>query len=203
MAETSSCKSGASPWPLTARTGHPSATISRRAPPLVYHPFGRFALRSPPHSTLPAPPHAANRKLRFPPARSLIRDSGQIVCVCLHAFPLSTSLRSILRPALAPFACNSQSEQPLPSRSSPVSLPKACWLRFWSHPPPPHVTNHCLLRQRFAIGGILLSARARDSFDSSSLASGTVSPLPASSISHFGVDRLSLAIHSRFRSLPD
>jgi hypothetical protein len=34
--------------------GPPSATISRRAPPLVYHPFGRFALRSPPHST---PPH--------------------------------------------------------------------------------------------------------------------------------------------------
>jgi hypothetical protein len=38
-------------WPLAQRTGRAPATISTRAPPLVYRPFGRLALRSPPHST--------------------------------------------------------------------------------------------------------------------------------------------------------
>ena len=53
-AETSSCKSGVWLWPLAQRTVPAAATISTRAPPLVYRPFGRLALRSPPHST---PPH--------------------------------------------------------------------------------------------------------------------------------------------------
>jgi hypothetical protein len=53
-AETSSCKSGVWFWPLAQCTAPPAATIRTRAPPLVCRPFGRLALRSPPHST---PPH--------------------------------------------------------------------------------------------------------------------------------------------------
>lgn len=36
--------------PLAQRTDRPSATISTRPAPLVYRPFGRLALRSPPQS---------------------------------------------------------------------------------------------------------------------------------------------------------
>lgn len=56
--------------------------------PLGLSPF--WSLCTPLAASLnsPAPPHAANRKHCFPPARSLIRDSGLIVCLPARIFTL-------------------------------------------------------------------------------------------------------------------